>query len=50
VIKLPDKLPSSYALRLYTKKQQDNDYVEKLITDKKKEQKKRGEHIEHITK
>ena len=45
--KLPDKLPSSYALRRYTKKQQD--YVEKLITDNKKEQKKRGEHIEQIT-
>jgi hypothetical protein len=42
--KLPDKLPSSYALRRYTKKQQD--YVEKLITDNKKEQKKRGDHIE----
>ena len=42
--KLPDKLPSSYALRRYTKKQQD--YVEKLITDKKNEQQKRGDHIE----
>jgi hypothetical protein len=41
--KLPDKLPSSYALR------HSNLWRTKIITNKKKEQKKRGEHIEQTT-
>jgi hypothetical protein len=49
--KLPDKLPSSYALRRsrlwHTKKI--TDISEKLITNKKKEQKKKGEYIEDTT-
>jgi hypothetical protein len=46
--KLPDKLPSSYALRrseLWHSKK-NKDISEKLIADNKK----KGEHIEHITK
>jgi hypothetical protein len=42
--KLPDKLPSSYALR------HSNLWRTKTITDKKKEQKKRGDYIEDTTK
>jgi hypothetical protein len=41
--KLPDKLPSSYALRRSTL------WHTKKITDKKKEQKKKGDHIEQTT-
>jgi hypothetical protein len=41
--KLPDKLPSSYALR------RSRLWHTKKITDKKKEQKKKGDYIEDTT-